>query len=342
MRNRTALLMVCAAFILGTVLFAAAQSSKDVQITNGPKVEHVTGNSATIAWSTNTNAGTVLKYGTDRNNLDQTSQMPWGGLTHRVTLKNLEPNKTYYYQVTSAQAQGSGSGAISGIDQFQTQGGSATASAGAGQPAAGQGAGNNAQVVVGPIMQKVTDNSAQVYWETSQPTENLIKYGTSQGQLTQTAQKPYGGTTHKVELTGLQPNTMYYFAIEAPNGTPRTTGYFRTSATNAASTSKAVQIVDGPNVEYLANNKAIVAWSTNVPSSSVVKYGQDPNALNQTAQAAWGGTTHRVTLNNLQPNTKYWFAIQSAQGQGTGTAAATAPYAFQTTQPGQSAMTMQH
>lgn len=338
MRNRIALLTLCAAFVMGTIIFATAQATQDVQITNGPKVENVTGNSATIAWSTNTNAGTVLKYGTDANNLSQTSQMPWGGLTHRVTLKNLQPNQTYYYQVTSAQGQGSGTGAISGVEQFHTSSGPASASsASQGQPSGS----NNAQVIVGPIMQKVTEQSAQVYWETTQPTENLIKYGTSPNQLNQTAQNPYGGTTHKVELSNLQPNTLYYFAIQEPNGSVRTTGYFRTNAT-AANNPNTVQIVDGPNIEYLTNNEAIVAWSTNVPASSVVKYGQSQNALNQTAEAPWGGTTHRVTIKNLQPNTKYWFAIQSAQGQGTGTAANTAPYAFQTTQPGQAAMVMKH
>lgn len=351
MRKRIALVATCAALMLFTVAFASAQT-KDLNITKGPVVENVTGNSATIAWSTNTSASTVLKYGTDRNNLSQTAQAPWGGITHRVTLKNLEPNKTYYFQVTSAQASGSGSGDISAISQFQTKNGPASASNQGQNPSVQQTASTqgqagsqdgDAQVVVGPIMQKVTENSAVVYWETTKPTENLIKYGTSPSQLTQTAQKPFGGETHKVELTSLQPNTLYHFAIQKPDGTVRTTGYFRTNPPNsAAANANSVKIVDGPNIEYLTPNQAIVAWSTNAPSSSVVKYGQDQNALNQTAQAAWGGTTHRVTLKNLQPNTRYWFSIQSGQAQGTGTMAQTAPYTFQTIQQGQSAMTFQH
>ncbi|HYG99135.1 MAG TPA: fibronectin type III domain-containing protein [Terriglobales bacterium] len=347
MRKRIASIATCAALMLLMVTFASAQA-KDVQITKGPTIENVTGNSATIAWSTNTNASTVLKYGTDRNNLNQTAQAPWGGLTHRVTLRNLEPNKTYYYQVTSAQGQGTGSGDIGAIAQFQTTSGPASAAnqgQGAGQQSGaqqGQGGADTAQVVVGPIMQQVTENSAVVYWETTKPTENIVKYGTSPNQLTQTAQKPFGGETHKVELTGLQPNTLYHFAIQKPDGTPRTTGYFRTDPAGAATAQGAVRIVNGPNVEYLTPTKAIIAWSTNAPSSSIVKYGQDPNALNQTAQAGWGGTNHRVTIDNLQPNTKYWFSVQSGQAQGTGTMAQTAPYAFQTIQQGQSAMTFKH
>lgn len=337
---------VCFVFVLWAVTFGIAQAqqgTKSVQLTNGPKVEHTDSNSAVIAWSTNTNASTVLKYGTDPNNLNQTAQAPWGGLTHRVTIKNLQPNTTYYYQVTSGQAQGSGTGVMSSVQQFQTiaAGGSGGSASNTNQPQQQSGS-DNAQIMVGPIPQKVTANSAQIYWETTQPTENIVKYGTSQNSMDQTAQVPYGGQTHKVTLSNLQPSTTYYFSIQKPDGTVRSAGQFQTQAQNQAQNNNAVQIVDGPNVEYLANNQAKIAWSTNVPSSSVVKYGTDPNSLTQTAQAQWGGTTHRVTINNLNPNTKYYFKIESGQGQGTGTTASSNAYSFQTIQTGQSAMTMQH
>src|SRR5262245_32842271 len=65
----------------------AAQSQKaqaeGVQITYGPVVESVTDTTAIIAWSTNVNAGTLLRYGSDPKHLDHTAGMPWGGLTHR-------------------------------------------------------------------------------------------------------------------------------------------------------------------------------------------------------------------------------------------------------------------
>lgn len=345
MRNRIALVAVCAALALFAATFASAQQKKDVQITQPPKVENVTGNSAVIAWSTNTSASTLLKYGTEPNKLDQSAQAPWGGLTHRVTLKNLKPDTTYYYQVTSAQGSGSGTGAISSVQQFKTTGsGTAAASnSGSSQNQSPAGGSPNAQVVVGPIPQKITSDSATIYWETTQPTENIVKYGTSPNSLNQTAQVPYGGTTHRVELSKLQPDTTYYVSIEKPDGSVRSNGQFKTMPANFAQNNpNAVQITNGPNVEYLTPNEAIVAWSTNVPSSSLVKYGTDMNSMNQTAEAPWGGTTHRVTLKNLNPNTKYWFQIQSGQGQGTGTLAATGLYTFQTIQPGQAAMTMKH
>jgi phosphodiesterase/alkaline phosphatase D-like protein len=98
--------------------FALAQSQ--VRITQGPKVEHTSATTAIIAWSTDASSGTLVKYGTDPDNLTQQAGMPWGGFTHRVTLKDLKPNTTYYFQVISGQAQGSGTTTSSDVAQFQT------------------------------------------------------------------------------------------------------------------------------------------------------------------------------------------------------------------------------
>lgn len=92
-----------------------------VQITHGPVVENITDTTAVIAWSTNVNAGTVLRYGTDPHHLDQTAGMPWGGLTHRVNLKDLKPGTTYYFQAESNEGQGTGTAAQARVASFQTK-----------------------------------------------------------------------------------------------------------------------------------------------------------------------------------------------------------------------------
>jgi hypothetical protein len=92
-----------------------------VQITSGPVVESVTDTTAVIAWSTNVNAGTALHYGTDPNRLDQMVGMPWGGLTHRVNLKDLKPDTKYYFEAESAQGQGTGSSAVAPPSSFRTK-----------------------------------------------------------------------------------------------------------------------------------------------------------------------------------------------------------------------------
>jgi len=101
--------------------------TKGVQITHGPVVENVTDTTAEIAWSTNVNSGTALHYGTDPSHLDQTAGMPWGGFTHRVLIKNLKPNTTYYFKAESGQGQGTGTLAEAAQACFQSKPACATA-----------------------------------------------------------------------------------------------------------------------------------------------------------------------------------------------------------------------
>jgi phosphodiesterase/alkaline phosphatase D-like protein len=90
---------------------------------------------------------------------------------------------------------------------------------------------------------------------------------------------------------------------------------------------QAVKITDGPRVEGTGPTWAVIAWTTNTGGSSVVRYGTDANNLSQTAKSAYADNektkaqNHRVHLKNLKPNTKYFFQVDSGQGEGTGTEA---------------------
>ncbi len=312
--------------LLTVLLLASLAFAEEVKITKGPVVEHSSANSAVVAWSTNVSASTVVKYGTDQNNLNQTAQAPWGGLTHRVTIQNLEPGKTYYYQVDSGQGQGSGGNTMSQVESFTTQGGSGENQS---QASAGQSGENYDQqfnIVNGPNIEQVTETGATVAWTTDRPASSVVKYGTDPNNLSQTAQEPWGQTTHRVHIKNLQPGTQYYFSVHSAQGKnapgqaadtqpqPFTTKGGPGASNNSGNGDNSrFRITNGPVLERVADTNAVVAWSTNRPASSIVKYGTDPNNLSQTAQEAWGQTTHRVELKNLQPNTKYYFSVHSAQ-----------------------------
>ncbi len=105
-----------------------------VQIVHGPVVETTNKTGAVIAWSTNVNSGTLLRYGTDPQHLDRSASMPWGGITHRVTLKGLLPDTTYYFQAESGAGQGTGTTARAEMKCFVTHEPSQASGAGS-QPA---------------------------------------------------------------------------------------------------------------------------------------------------------------------------------------------------------------
>jgi purple acid phosphatase-like protein len=96
-----------------------------------------------------------------------------------------------------------------------------------------------------------------------------------------------------------------------------------------------VRIVKGPVVEWVGEKTAVIAWSTNVRSSTILRYGTSPNALNRQSDARYGGPTHRVHLNNLTPSTKYYYVLDDTKAQGTGTQTQSQVYEFETVAKGQ-------
>jgi phosphodiesterase/alkaline phosphatase D-like protein len=203
MRSHSVLLFVSILLLSGVAL------GESVKIIKGPVVEHTGEKSAVIAWSTNVSSATIVKYGTDPNNLDRKAQMPWGGITHRVTIKNLEPGKTYYFQADSSQ--GSGGAATSELSKFTTQGGS-SANAAPAQPRP------ELKLTNGPVVEGVTEKTATIAWSTSLPSSSVVKYGADRNNLGQSAEEPWGQTTHRVQVTNLKPKTHYYFSVHSAQG----------------------------------------------------------------------------------------------------------------------------
>ena len=112
---------VCALLVLGLAFSTLAQDdAAHPRITNGPVVESVTPTGSVIAWSTNVSSGSVVMYGTAQDSLRQRAEMPWGGYTHRVTLSNLQPDTTYFFQASSPDAKGSGEFLRSEVQSFHT------------------------------------------------------------------------------------------------------------------------------------------------------------------------------------------------------------------------------
>ncbi len=238
-----ALVIVAGLFTIHLYAIAApSQAGQALQITDGPRVEGVGNTWAVIAWTTSTGGSTIVRYGTDANNLSQTAEAPWtkaaggGHTTHRVHVNGLKPGTTYYFIVDSGEGSGTGTEVKSNVASFTTKGGS-------------------------------------------------------------------GGSGEE---------------------------------NDSAQERQPVKITDGPRVEGVGNMWAVVAWTTNAASSTVVRYGTDPNNLNQMAQAPYTDVegaskqTHRVHINNLKPNTTYYFIVDSGQGEGTGTEAKSAVAQFKT------------
>ncbi len=237
MRNKLQIFGLLALLLVGISAMAKTQSPA-LQITDGPRVEGVGDTWAVIAWTTNTGGSSIIRYGTSGNSLTQSAMSPYADnekrqqQTHRVHMKNLQPNTTYYFIADSGQGEGTGTEAKSPVQSFTTkasgQGGAAPTSQGQNVPDWKKNGSNTAheaiRIVDGPRVEGVGDSWAHIAWTTNWGGSSFVRYGTNANSLTQTAEAPYANdpnrehSTHRVSIKNLQPNTTYYFIVDSGQG----------------------------------------------------------------------------------------------------------------------------
>ncbi|MEN8183449.1 MAG: metallophosphoesterase family protein, partial [Myxococcota bacterium] len=67
-----------------------------------------------------------------------------------------------------------------------------------------------------PYLQLGTQTSMVVRWRTDIPSESRLRYGPAPEQLDALIDIPGTRTEHEIEITGLTPDTVYYYAVGTP------------------------------------------------------------------------------------------------------------------------------
>jgi hypothetical protein len=96
-------------------------------------------------------------------------------------------------------------------------------------------AGFQTLITRGPYLQLGTPTSVVVRWRTDVAGNSRVQLGGSPGALTMTFDDPLVTTEHEVTLTGLTPDTQYFYAVGSTNATlagGNTNFYFITSPPN--------------------------------------------------------------------------------------------------------------
>ena len=70
-----------------------------------------------------------------------------------------------------------------------------------------------------------------------------------------------------------------------------------------------IRVSEGPVIKLISAKEAIVSWSTNLSTDTVLIYGTRDKSLNHSASAPWGGVNHVVRLTDLAPDTEYYYRV---------------------------------
>ncbi|MBI4159647.1 hypothetical protein HY504_00600, partial [Candidatus Wolfebacteria bacterium] len=157
-----------------------------------------------------------------------------------------------------------------------------------------------------PQVTDVTESSAAVSWKTNIPSYGLVSY-VAEENYNASSTNPYGAESsdlqtktqeHRLQLVGLTSNTRYHFMVKSFT-LPQVVG--RSSDLTFITKTAAIR----PRIIETLNNGLRIAWSTDVPATSIVTYKNiRTGEINQKTDTA-KITDHNILIDNLTPGTSY-------------------------------------
>ncbi len=118
--------------------------------------------------------------------------------------------------------------------------------------------------------------------------------------------------------SGVLPATTYSYSVRAYDANKNYSSSSNlVSVTTPVAPSPTLSI-SSFQVLSKTNTTATIKWTTNIPSSGSVIYGTSKSSLGGTVTSLeTNGTTHTVTLTNLNPATNYYYSIKAVGGGTT-------------------------
>ena len=284
----------------------------------GISVPMISENSVAIYWNTDEPATSRVLYGASQGGpYTMTSETVTYNRSHYVIISSLNPDQRYYFIVRSRDINGNS--ADSEEESFITNKG----------PEYQHDPLSQISDISDPPA-VVTDTKAVITFNTDQPAECVIEYGTGSENYSEVPVSENGyNTNHSMHITGLIFSTKYYYQITCEDNLETVVTALEKSFTTQVQSEGGTDSGDtvAPEIssigaEIVTGESVVITWKTNENTNSLIKYGITNNygsmAGNDLINSDKSNYTsnHSVSINNLIPGTKYYYVIISIDSAG--------------------------
>lgn len=187
------------------------------------------------------------------------------------------------------------------------------------------GTDNTPPIISNASSSEIQANWAKITWTTDEHSNSKVDYGITSGSYitsSSVATIVAPGDLHAVYLTGLTPNTVYYYKIKSTdisNNLGQSAEYSFTTANGP--------VISGVSCSNVADNSASIIWNTDkATNSSQIIYSiysnlSSPNtiAISSVATSTGGFFQHNAALTGLSQSTKYYYKIISTDTSSNST-----------------------
>ncbi len=171
-------------------------------------------------------------------------------------------------------------------------------------------------VISGVSASNVSASGVTITWNTDEPSDTQVEYGTSTSYGSFSTNNPSMVTSHGVAFGGLAPTTLYHYRVRSKDaaGNQAISGDF--SFTTLGGSDTTPPVISGVSASSVTTSSATIGWSTNEASDSQVDYGTTTAYGSSTGLNASLVTTHSAFVGGLTASTLYHYRVKSRDAAG--------------------------
>ncbi|MBX4186771.1 MAG: DUF2341 domain-containing protein [Candidatus Doudnabacteria bacterium] len=287
-------------------------------------VASVSAFTAQISFTTDEDSYGLVEYGTEANNLVQSSAVLDYGKSQNIKLAGLKMGTKYFFRPKAIDKAGNvTSGTTDNFEtKFFTESTIKLDDAEAFQKEIEDAIESALPSLVPPFISSpkvsdITDTAATVTWKTNIKTysvvaiaeENDYKKGETNPYVTEVSDTTNKVTDHEIVLPNLKPNTLYHLQIRSFS-LPRLVG----QSSDITFVTKALNIQ--AQINEITNNSFRVAWRTADPTSSVVEYRDTKTGVLNQKTIDEKATSHDIRVDGLAPANTYEVSVFGFNSKG--------------------------
>ena len=277
---------------------SSANDGDAPEILSGPQISEITGESATVTWTTDELANSSVIYNLDGSDFSRMESNPLVNSsvanytkTHSVVLNGLIPATKYLFSVVTSDSAGN----IGQSSQLSltTKEPSSLSSV--------------------KVLSKAL-NQATITWETGEATSSIVEYGltTSYGETKESQAKT---KDHEITISDLESGQTYHFRVKGEDSN----GNLFASSDNTFEPKSPPKISDF-KVDEITEHGAKITFATNVPTDALVTYTDQNSAENSGFQGRPEiATKHEVVLKGLASGTEFGLKLKVRDEDGNET-----------------------